>query len=232
MRLDRFLSKCTHCGRAQATKIIRQGKVKVNNLTSSNPKTQVDPNKDEVLYQDKILEYKEFIYLMLNKPTGYICSTKDNKCRTVLELLEDNYALREPASCGRLDIDTTGLVLLTDNGPWNHKITSPKKKCFKTYIVDSDSPLSKEDMQELREGVLMDNENKKTLPAEIKELAECRYELQICEGKFHQVKRMFQAVGNCVLSLHRAQIGQILLDDKLASGEYRELTNEEVQYFT
>ena len=231
MRLDRFIAKCTHCGRSQATKTVRQGKVSVNDQTISNPQTKIKPESDLILLNGEPLEYKEHIYLMLNNPQGYICSTKDEKCRTVIELLPSKYALREPASCGRLDIDTTGLVLLTDNGKWNHKITSPKKKCFKKYIVESEASLSEADMQSLREGVLLTGEEKNTLPALITELGDCRYELQICEGKFHQVKRMFQAVGNLVLGLHRAQIGDIVLDASLSAGSFRELTEEEVAYF-
>lgn len=232
MRLDRFISKCTTMGRAESTKKVRQGKVKVNDKTTTNPQTKIAPDTDSIYFDDRKLEYKEFIYIMLNKPMGYICSTKDDKNRTVLDLLPEEYSARSPFSCGRLDIDTTGLVLLTDNGKWSHKITSPKKKCFKTYIVSSNEPLSKEDMAQLEEGVMLDGDDKITLPARIKKLENCKYELQICEGRFHQIKRMFEAVGNLVIALHRSTIGGIILDSELESGKYRELTPEEVSYFS
>ncbi|MCM8534826.1 MAG: rRNA pseudouridine synthase [Lentisphaeraceae bacterium] len=231
MRLDRFISKCTTMGRAESTKKVRQGNITVNDKTITNPQTKISPDTDSIYFNDKKLVYKEFIYIMLNKPMGYICSTKDDKNRTVLDLLPEEYAAREPFSCGRLDIDTTGLVLLTDNGKWSHKITSPKKKCFKTYIVTSHEPLTKEDMTQLEEGVMLDNDDKITLPAIIKELEDCKYELQICEGRFHQVKRMFEAVGNVVVALHRSSIGEIILDLELDSGKHRELTAEEISYF-
>ena len=231
MRLDRFVSKCTNMGRAQATKLVRKGNVEINSSKVNNPQTKVKLESDTVKLNGELLEYKEFIYIMLNKPQGYICSTKDDKHRTILDLFPEKISLREPHSCGRLDIDTTGLVLATDNGKWSHKVTSPKKKCFKTYIVQSDTPLTKEDMQLLQEGVLLDGEDKKTLPAQIRELGECEYELKICEGKFHQVKRMFQAVNNCVLALHRSKIGNIILDNKLKPGCFRELTPYEINEF-
>ncbi|MCM8531824.1 MAG: rRNA pseudouridine synthase [Lentisphaeraceae bacterium] len=232
MRLDRFIAKCTTMGRAESTKKVRQGKVTVNEKTITNPQTKVSPDTDTIYFDGNRLEYKEFIFLMLNKPMGFICSTKDDKNRTVLDLLPEEHSARSPFSCGRLDIDTTGLVILTDNGKWSHRITSPKKKCFKTYIVTSHEPLSKEDMVQLEEGVMLDDDDKITLPAKIKELEDCKYELQICEGRFHQVKRMFEAVGNLVVGLHRSSIGQIILDPKLESGKYRELTPEEISYFS
>ena len=231
MRLDRFVAKCTNIGRARATKLVRKGQVAINGLRVSNPQTKIKPESDTIELAGELLEYKEFIYIMLNKPQGYICSTKDDKHSTILDLLPENLSCREPHSCGRLDIDTTGLVLATDNGKWSHKVTSPKKECFKTYIVQSDTALSVDDMQHLEEGVLLDGEDKKTLPAKIRELAECEYELQICEGKFHQVKRMFQAVDNCVLALHRSQIGNIILDENLKPGDFRELSKAEISEF-
>ena len=232
MRLDRFISKCTTLGRAQSTKLVRQGHVSVNDKTARNPAVKIDKNNDKILLDGETLEYQEFVYIMLNKPQGYICSTQDNKHKTVLDLLPGKFSRRNPFSCGRLDIDTTGLVLITDNGKWSHRVTSPKKKCFKKYIVESNEALSKNDMTSLEEGVLLDGEEKLTLPAKIEKLDENKYSLQICEGKFHQIKRMFQAVDNAVVTLHRSKIGNIELDKNLQPGEFRELCEEEIQEFS
>jgi len=227
MRLDKFTATASELSRSEATKAIRGGAITVNGKTEKNPKTAVDAAKDEIKLKGEALTYREFVYLMLNKPEGYICSTKDARQQTVLELLPKFFADRKPHSCGRLDIDTTGLVLLTDDGNWSYGITAPKKKCYKTYLINSLSELSEEDIQKLEEGIILEGEEKATLPAKIKRLDHKYYELQIMEGRFHQIKRMFTAVYNKVLKLHRQSIGPISLGD-LPVEEFRELTTEEI----
>ena len=211
-------------------KAVKSGSVFVDGVVAKNPAAQIKPSS-LVLLNGKDIVYRENVYLMLNKPVDYICSTKDGRNKTVLELLPPELSSREPFACGRLDIDTTGLVLLTDDGKWAHNITSPKKKCFKSYVVKSLLDLTEESMQQLREGVMLDGDDKVTLPAEIVEISSRTYRLKIQEGRFHQVKRMFTTVGNRVLELHRSSIGDISLDDSLKEGEWRELTDEEVILF-
>lgn len=231
MRLDKYISSTSTLSRKEAIKVIRSGKVIVDGKVQKNSSIKFNEVEAVVTLDGESLVYREQIYIMLNKPDGFICSTKDGRNKIVLELLPPFFASRELFACGRLDIDTTGLVLLTDDGRWAHNITSPKKKCFKTYIVNSLFDLSPEAMEQISEGVMLDNDENVTLPAKIKELAPCQYELQIQEGRFHQVKRMLVAVGNQVVKLHRHSIGPISLDEELPEGKWRELSAEEVECF-
>ena len=231
IRLDKIISKCTDLTRSEATRALKAGYVRVNGKPEKSGKISVDPVDDEILFDGEKLIYREQIYLMLNKPQGYVCAAKDERLKTVLELLPPALASREPFSCGRLDADTTGLVLLTDDGAWGHSITSPKKLCVKTYLVGSNSELGEGEMKSLEEGVYLDGDEKITAPAKIAKLDEKTYSLQITEGRYHQVKRMFAAVGSKVISLHREQIGDLALDVSLSEGDWRELSEDEVKLF-
>ena len=230
MRLDKYISNSTALSRKEAMKVIKSGKIQVEGQVCRNPAQKIDP-LGAIFLDGRPVIYRENIYLMLNKPEDYICSTRDGRNKTVLELLPEDFASREPFACGRLDIDTTGLVLLTDDGKWSHNITSPKKKCFKTYLIKSLYSLSEESMKKLEDGVFLDGDDKVTLPAKVQEVGDSEYELQIQEGRFHQVKRMFVSVGNRVLKLHRSSIGNIELDENLQLGQWRELTEDEVGLF-
>lgn len=231
MRLDKYVSNQTPLSRSQAVQKIRSGKVFVDDQCIRDPKTHVDESSSKVELEKVEISYKEFVYLMLNKPVDYISSTEDKNHQTVLELLPEEYACRKIFPCGRLDIDTTGLVLLTDDGPWGHNITSPKKKCFKTYIVNTLRNLSDDESTKIEEGLFLDGDDRVTKPAKIKKIDDCKYELQISEGRFHQVKRMMESIGNKVMKLHRQAIGTIELDTELKLGEFRELTEEEISIF-
>lgn len=231
MRLDKYISNQTTLSRSEAVKVIRAGKVSVDGTVFRDPKSQVNENSCQVQLNGESVSFKKNIYIMLHKPVGFISSTEDKYLKTVLDLLPDEITCRKPFPCGRLDIDTTGLVLLTDDGVWSHKITSPKKKCFKTYLVNTLKSLSEEDMKKLEEGVYLDGDDKITQPAMIREIDKCRYELKISEGRFHQVKRMMEAVGNKVVKLHRQAIGEIILDTDLKEGDFRELSEDEVNQF-
>lgn len=231
MRLDKYISNQTPLSRSEAVKAIRNGKVTVDDHCIRDPKTHVNENNSSVELEGQSVSYRKNIYLMLNKPVDYISSTDDPRHQTVLDLLPEEYACRNPFPCGRLDIDTTGLVLLTDDGPWGHNITSPKKKCFKTYIVATLRNLSEDEALKIKEGVFLDGDERITKPAKLKKLDDCKYELQISEGRFHQVKRMMESIGNKVMKLHRQAIGPIALDSDLKLGEYRELTEEEISIF-
>jgi len=166
-------------------------------------------------------------YFMLNKPQGYVCSTDDPDHPTILYFIDEPVAHKLHAA-GRLDIDTSGLVLLTDDGQWSHRITSPKHHCEKTYLVTLEQPLAPDTADNFQAGVQLHGEKNLTRPATLEQISEHQVRLTISEGRYHQVKRMFAAVGNHVVALHRERIGAITLDDALEPGEYRPLTPEEV----
>jgi len=164
---------------------------------------------------------------MLHKPEGYVCSTEDPDHPTVLYFLDEPVAHKLHAA-GRLDIDTTGLVLMTDDGQWSHRITSPRHHCEKTYLVTLESPVAEDTADQFAHGVQLHNEKDLTNPAVLEVITPTQVRLTISEGRYHQVKRMFAAVGNHVVGLHRERIGGIRLDDDLAPGEYRALTEDEI----
>jgi 16S rRNA pseudouridine516 synthase len=167
---------------------------------------------------------------MVNKPAGVVCATQDPSHRTILELLQ------LPRSetlhiAGRLDIDATGLVLITDDGQWSHRITSPARRCSKTYLVELKHPLKEAQAETIRQGVSLRNESKPTRPADLQLVDQIHLRLTITEGKYHQVKRMFAAVGNRVVGLHRESIGALSLDESLSMGDYRSLNPIEIGLF-
>jgi 16S rRNA pseudouridine516 synthase len=164
---------------------------------------------------------------MLNKPQGYVCSTDDPDHPTVLYFLEEPVAYKLHAA-GRLDIDTTGLVLMTDDGQWSHRITSPRHQCEKTYLVTLENPLADDTAAQFEAGVQLHNEDSLTKPAQLEQVDERVVRLTISEGRYHQVKRMFAAVGNHVVALHRERIGGIVMDEDLEPGQYRPLTEQEI----
>lgn len=229
MRLDKFLSNNSRYSRNEVGKLIRQGRVDLNGLSAMNPSQQVDTDRDAVKLDAKLVCPSSNSYIMLNKPLGYVCTNQDGGHPTVLDLLAGKMEL--PAGtlqiAGRLDIDTTGLVLLTTDGHWNHAITAPGKRCGKQYYVETESPIEIGTIQSLRNGLLLHNETKPTLPAEIEKLSENSARLTIYEGRYHQIKRMFAACNNHVVKLHRQAIGHITLDSTLQLGEFRHLAAEE-----
>ncbi|CAM4037985.1 16S rRNA pseudouridine(516) synthase RsuA [Pseudoalteromonas byunsanensis] len=225
-RLDKFLSHLAELPRTKVKAGIKKRYVTVNGVVITKFDYSVNEN-DHVTWQGKPLQYLGKRYFMLNKPVGYICANSDDMHPTVFDLL-DEPNLKDFHVAGRLDIDTTGLVLLTNDGDWSHQITSPKKQKFKTYLVETQEPITEDALQQLRDGVQLHNEKQPTLPAQAEQLASYSLRLSICEGKYHQVKRMLAAVGNKVVELHREKIADIELDAALASGEYRELTDLEI----
>ena len=228
MRLDKFLCDCNIGTRSQVKTYIRQGLVTVNGSPAVSTDLKVEES-DNITFRGKRLEPRGFVYYMLNKPQGVVSATRDNTAQTVIELLEGCALPRNGVfPVGRLDKDTEGLLILTDDGELAHRLLSPKKHVDKTYLVTAEHPLSPEDIVRLEQGVDI-GEDHLTLPAKIKLETDTKFMLTIHEGKFHQVKRMLQAVDNRVLALKRTAFGGVALDETLKPGEYRELTKQEVE---
>lgn len=226
MRLDKFLCEMNIGTRSQVKTYIKQGLVTVNGAPAKKAEDKIDENKDIVCFRGEALSFQEFQYFMLNKPAGVVSATQDNTAKTVIELLPSNIK-KGLFPVGRLDKDTEGLLLITNDGDLAHKLLSPKKHVDKTYLVGIEKPLSDGDITNLEKGVDI-GEDKLTLPAKVQVIDNTQIHLTIHEGKFHQVKRMLQAVDNQVLTLKRVSFGPLELDVALASGECRELTSEEV----
>ena len=230
-RIDKILSNLGYGSRSEIKKYCKQGSVVVNGSEVSNPGTQVDTENDEILFNGEEVIYREYIYLMMNKPDGYISATTDKYDPTVLDLIDLSYLAFEPFPVGRLDKDTEGLLVLTNDGKLSHRVLSPKKHVPKTYYAKIDGVVTEEDVEAFLEGVVLDD-GYKTMPSQLNILKsddESEIELTIHEGKFHQVKRMFESVGKKVVYLKRLSMGNLNLDESLELGEYRELTDEEVK---
>ena len=234
MRLDKFLANSGIGTRKEVKEILKNKKISVNDAFVKDGKIQIDEEKDIVKYEDNIIYYKPFVYIMMNKPAGVISATEDNHHRTVIDLLNDEYRTYDIFPVGRLDIDTEGLLLLTNDGILSHNLLSPKKHVDKKYYVKIAKPLSENDVKTLENGIKL-GENFVTKKAKIEVISKDSHEngnnqvyITISEGKFHQVKRMFKAVNNEVLYLKRVKMGSLSLDEKLKLGEYRELTEEEL----
>lgn len=229
MRLDKFLGLNSHYSRSQIQQLIRQGVVTVNGDLATKSNQHV--SEADVVYLDgELVIMRKPRYLMLNKPAGYVCANTDSEHPTVLDLLNEPFKGNLQIA-GRLDVDTTGLVLITDDGDWNHRITSPRHEHHKTYLVTTADPIAESTAAQFRAGVILHGESKATLPAHLELLGVNSARLKICEGKYHQVKRMFAAVGNRVVALHREAIGNVALGEQLLPGGYRSLTLEEVNSF-
>lgn len=229
MRLDKLLSNAGFGPRSQVKRLIRKGHVTVNGEVIKDPSFHVDPKKDEVLVDGELVFYEENYYVILNKPAGYVTSTKDREL-TVMELLADIPRFERLFPVGRLDKDAEGLLLLTTDGELAHRLTHPKWKVPKKYYVVVDGKLTEEEVEPLRKGIEL--KDFKAKPAKVRIVkageGESEAEIEISEGKYHQVKRMFAAIGYPVKYLKRVEFGGIKLGE-LPVGEYRHLTDEEVE---
>ena len=231
MRIDKLLSNIGCGSRAEIKKYCRYGIITVNGEVVNNPGLQVDPDNDIVVFDGEEVSYREFVYIMLNKPDGYISATYDKHDPIVLDLIDPIYNAFEPFPVGRLDKDTEGLLILTNDGKLSHRVLSPKKHVPKTYYAKVEGLVTENDVKAFEKGVTLDD-GYETMPAQLKILnssEESEIELTIHEGKFHQVKRMFESVGKKVVYLKRISMGKLLLDENLALGEYRELTEDEIK---
>ncbi|KHE70566.1 pseudouridine synthase [Halobacillus sp. BBL2006] len=232
MRIDKLLANMGYGTRKEVKGLLKGGNVRVNGQPEKSPKTHIDPAHDSVTVMGEEVEYREFIYLMMNKPGDLISATEDANETTVIDILQPEDYIFDPFPVGRLDKDTEGLLLITNDGQLNHRLTSPKKDVGKTYYARIDGRVTESDVAKFSEGVILDD-GYKTKPGELTILSSGEHseiELTITEGKFHQVKRMFEAVDKKVTYLKRISMGELELDPELELGEYRELTDEEVDY--
>ena len=226
MRIDKFLSEAAVCTRSEASKAARAGGVTVDGVTVKRADLHIDPETSVVTYLGERVVYKKFTYIMLNKPEGYISATDDPRERTVLELLDERSRRLGLFPAGRLDKNTLGLLILTNDGALCHRLLSPKNHVEKTYFFRSERDLTEEDRQRLESGVILDGELTKPARVALDDSRSGR--ITVTEGKFHQIKRMLEAVCNKIVFLERIEFAGIPLDPSLGRGEWRELTDDEI----
>lgn len=231
MRLDKYVSTALGVSRNDARQILKKKKIKVDGLIVDKFDYNVDQYQINIEYQNNKISYQQFIYIMLNKPKGYVCATIDNLYPTVIDIISDNFPNKNLSIAGRLDVDTEGLVLITNDGPMLHKITSPKSNTKKKYYVEVEGTFDKDDIEIIKNGVtLYDGVDKSylTKPAELEIIDNNRAYISISEGRYHQVKKMCLSLGKKVTFLKRISIGNLTLDNNLSVGQFRLLTNEEI----
>lgn len=228
MRLDKFIASHSEATRSLAKMAVKSGRVTVNGVVEYDQGRTVKAD-DVVLVNGEHICAEGEVYIALYKPAGVLCATEDEDDETVLDMV-DGFTYKELHLAGRLDKDTTGLVLLTSDGKWSHRVTSPKFACKKVYHLHTADPIGEDVVERFARGIMLREEAKPTRPANLEILGECEARLTLTEGKYHQVKRMFGAVGNKVIELHRESVGCITLRD-LEPGEFYELSAEEVQSF-
>ena len=234
MRLDKYLCETGFGTRSQVKDLLKKGQVMVNGEVVKKPELKINETTDQILCQGKKASYQKNIYLMLHKPAGVVSATEDNREKTVLDLVRPEDRKNSLFPVGRLDKDTEGLLLLTDDGELAHRLLSPKKHVDKTYFAKIDGQVTEEHVKQFREGLDIGDE-KKTLPAVLTILLSgpvSEIEVTIYEGRFHQIKRMFEAVGCKVTYLKRLSMGSLVLDETLPPEEYRPLTEAELEGLT
>ena len=227
LRLDKIIADSGLYTRSEATALIKRGRVAVGDEPACSGAQKCDPQTIQITVDGKPLEYRRFRYVMLNKPRGYVSSTGDKRDKTVMELLDEKYSKLGLFPAGRLDKDAEGLLLLTNDGEFAHMITSPSKKVDKRYFIEIEGTVNERDIEILARGIEL-GDGTKCMPAVLEPAAGGAF-ITLREGKFHQVKRMFEALGNKVLYLKRVKMGGLELDPVLKPGETRELTKEEVE---
>ena len=230
MRLDKLLSECRMATRSEATKLCRAGLITVNGEVVRNADRQVDPAKDTVVVRGETVEYSKFVYIMLNKPDGYISATTDGRDPVVTRLLPEKYQKMGIFPCGRLDKHTLGLMLLTNDGELSHRLLAPKSHVTKSYGYSVKFPLNDEDVERLEQGV--DIGDYVTKPCRVIRSSPTDGMIEITEGKYHQIKRMMEAVENKITALERLTFGPLTLDAELERGEWRMLTAKEIASLT
>lgn len=233
MRLDKFLAACAVGSRTEVKNLLKAGRVTVNGKKEKSAKLQINEERDEIRFDGQVLEYEEFVYYMMNKPQGVISATEDSKHRTVLDLLDDIARTKEVFPVGRLDIDTHGLLLLTNDGQLAHALLSPKRHVDKTYLAHVEGIMTQEDVETFVKGIPLKDFTCQPAKLEIVSVDSVKNQslvrVTIAEGKFHQVKRMVAFCGKEVVDLQRLTMGTLALDENLERGEWRRLTKEELE---
>ena len=233
MRLDNFLVACAVGSRTEVKNLLKAGRVMVNGKKEKSAKLQIDEERDEIRFDGQVLEYEEFVYYMMNKPKGVISATEDPKHRTVLDLLDDIALSKEVFPVGRLDMDTHGLLLLTNDGQLAHALLSPKRHVDKTYLAQVKGIMTQEDVETFAKGIPLKDFTCQPAKLELvsieTEKNQSQIRVTIAEGKFHQIKRMVGYCGKEVVDLQRLTMGTLVLDENLQRGEWRRLTKEELE---
>lgn len=230
-RLDKILSNLGYGSRKEIKALVKAGGVVVDDKIVKDNGLQLDPEKSKIVINGEEIFYRKNIYLMMNKPDGVISATFDNRDETVIDLLYPEHQVFEPFPVGRLDKDTVGLLLITNDGELNHKLISPKWHVDKVYYAEIDKAVNEKDIKTFEKGIVLDDGYEcMSAKLEIQEATEegSKVLVTVQEGKYHQVKRMFEAVGKKVVYLRRIKFGNLPLDESLEEGEYRELTEEEL----
>lgn len=225
-RIDKLLAAQTANSRSDIKKMIKTGRVQANGQTVRRPEEKYDPDTVQLTIDGRSVLIQKHVYLMMNKPAGVLSASRDSRARTVIDLLPEEWRHRELFPAGRLDKDTEGLLLLTDDGELAHKMLAPKSHVYKRYIARCDRPLTEQDVEAFAQGIVCGE--LAFLPAELRLLDKNCAAVEICEGKFHQIKRMFHAVGAEVIALKRIRIGGVTLDENLTPGQVRPLTKSEI----
>ncbi|MCY6484399.1 pseudouridine synthase [Clostridium aestuarii] len=233
-RLDKVLSNLGYGSRKEIKTLVKKGEVEVDGEVVKDSSMKIEPNENTIKVHGEAINYREYIYLIMNKPDGVVSATYDKYDETVIDLLEYEDTVLDPFPVGRLDKDTEGLLLITNDGKLNHRLTSPKHHVDKVYYAEINKVVDEDDIKAFKEGITIDD-GYKCMPAKLEIISAdengSEINLTIQEGKFHQVKRMFEARGKEVVYLRRIKMGKLDLDESLSEGEYRELTEEEILMF-
>lgn len=227
MRLDKFLANNNIGTRSEVKKIVKNGRIKVNDTIVKDSSLNIDENNDSIYMDGKLIKYEEFYYIMLNKPAGYVCSAHEKGESSVLKLIDEDFR-NKLYPVGRLDKDTTGLLLLTNDGPLTHELLAPKKHVDKEYFVVLRERLKQRDKDRFENGLDI-GDDKPTKPATLIQKSDNSCHVIIHEGRFHQIKRMFEALDNEVIELKRLRMKNLILDNTLEEGQYRRLTELELE---
>ncbi len=231
LRLDKIISDMGFASRRDVKSLVKNGRVLVDGIVAASYDAKYDTDSVHIIVDGETLEYRQFRYIMMNKPDGLICATEDARERTVIELLDERTKRQDLFTVGRLDKDTEGLLLLTNDGEYAHKIISPKSDISKRYYAKVKGELTNEDIPKVRRGLVL-GDGTQCLPAELEIITttdESECVITVSEGKYHQVKRMLASLGKPVIYLKRLSIGSLALDEALKAGEWRELTEREVE---
>ncbi|WP_026895964.1 pseudouridine synthase [Clostridiisalibacter paucivorans] len=233
-RIDKILSNIGYGSRKDVKNLIKKGMVSIDGNIVKDSGMKVDPYETKIYVRDKLVRYRKYIYIMMNKPEGYVSSTDDPINNTVVDLLDDEYKIFDPFPVGRLDKDTVGLLILSNDGKLAHRVLAPKNHISKTYFAKIQGKIDDEDITRFKEGILLDD-GYKTMSSKLDVLKNGDISevcINIKEGKFHQIKRMFKALDKKVIYLKRISMGSLKLDESLREGEYRELEIEEINLLT